>query len=880
MGLLLLCLALIPLSGAVWFSANRLGEIQSARANAEATDADAQLLVDLTILRARLLDERNWAAASRGVSDIGLDASVAEQFIGINLDEQWQLAGEGVDQLIDKLELEDLRGAVADIRTNQDLPLQELADRYHTAEEPVAAEASRLLDAMLETSGDIRGSEEIIRSVRVLEATASARQATASQLTHFFGLQLSTSDDNADLRDLISEVEQYKSSVTDIRRIAEPGSVTLQSLDDAQAAEEFTRLQGAMDRMIQRNLDTAAGGSGSLQFDLSAVSELTALFNDGLFVSSSHLDLVAVASSEVLDASATVQSDAENRSRQNIASIAVVAAASLAFALALSSVIGRPMRRLARAAERLRDGKSVRHIKPAGPSELRAATRAISEAAAHLELAERQATALAQGDLDHPALGDNAPGTLGKSLQAAVQTLATSINDSNDFRERLEHEVQHDGLTQLPNRKACLAALDAHLQECRDNGSTMATMFVDLDGFKETNDTYGHLFGDQVLRVIAQRLDQAAAGNDAVVGRFGGDEFLVNIRPADDIAHVVSVAEAMRASISEPIAIGPNHVEVGASIGIAFANTERHQSADDLLWEADLAVYQAKLGGRGRVEVCDDALRARVEAQGKMAERIVDAIRQNDLMLYFQPIVRSTDGSVHNMEALVRWNASDEHVIYPDEFIPVAEASDLIIDLDRWVINQATMQLAEWATDPVFADLEVSINVSSRHLSSDRFVENIMGPIRMNGVDPSRVVIEVTESALLEDRIEAAKKLEQLRSHGVLVAIDDFGTGYTSLGHLRDLPVDILKIDRSFTDPASGSQSLVKLIVDAGHVLGARITAEGVETEEQAQWLAEMGADDLQGYLFARPCPPDDLNIRRARQKAVSTLDPTASAVS
>lgn len=874
-GLLLICLALVPLTGAVWYSGSQLNEIQRSQTQIEAMDSNARELVNLTILRTRLLDERNWAAAANGIFELGLTPTIAEGFIGVNLETANQNAATGVDELIVALGRDDLAVRVEEIRARNTESLGDIAARYQSAEAELAIEAEMKLDHMLLTAAELRDGEEVIQALRVLEASADARQAAAGQLTQFYSVQFSSGPSLAELTQLIAETDRYAQATGDIRRLS-PDSSTTELLEATQSSAAYARLNDAVEKRITNGFQQVPGSSS---LDLTQIGELVAQFSDGVEMSDAHLDLVTVSGQELLDASARVQADANTTSQRGILSIIIVAAASLAFALALSAVLGRPMRRLARAAEKLRDGQAVKHLKPAGPSELRAATRAISEASGHLELVERQATALAEGDLTHPALGDTAPGALGESLQSAVQTLRSSLNDSQEFRERLEHEALHDGLTHLPNRRACLIELEASLRRCRNDSETMATMFVDLDGFKETNDIHGHLFGDQVLSVIASRLQQLAEEHGSVVGRFGGDEFLFCVSPAQNEQEVVAFAKVVRGAINQPISVGSNIISVDASIGVAFANASRHLSADDLLWEADLAVYEAKSRGRGRVEVCDDALRARVQAEEAMAGRIRHAIERDEFTLFFQPIVRAADGAVTNMEALVRWLPEDGNMIYPDDFIPIAEGSDLIVALDQWVIRRAMAHLADWIGDSPFADVTVSINVSGRHLAADSFLSNILDPIALEGVDPTRVVIEVTESALLEDRLDAARKLEELRSAGVVVAIDDFGTGYTSLGHLKDLPVDILKIDRSFTDPASGSHSLVKLIVDTGHLLGAVITAEGVETQEQARWLADIGADELQGYLFVRPAPVDTLDLERIRRTATDALRVTTTSL-
>ncbi len=232
------------------------------------------------------------------------------------------------------------------------------------------------------------------------------------------------------------------------------------------------------------------------------------------------------------------------------------------------------------------------------------------------------------------------------------------------------------------------------------------------------------------------------------------------------------------------------------------------------------------------------------------------AISDDELLMYFQPILDAGSAELCGLEALIRWDRPGFGLTSPDLFIPIAERSELISEIDNLVIRQVVAQLDAWTADPKLRHVPVSINISGRHLSSDTFVNDILGPVRNAGIDPALLVLEITESAVLEDLDDAALKLQQLRDYSIRIAIDDFGTGYTSLGHLRSLPVDVLKIDRSFISDESAS-SLVKLIVDTGHLIGASITCEGIETVEQAEHFTALGSDSLQGYLFARPMPAE-----------------------
>lgn len=563
--------------------------------------------------------------------------------------------------------------------------------------------------------------------------------------------------------------------------------------------------------------------------------------------------LIASIEAEIGVAHAQLLLAATDGPRVLSARAALLAAASACMALALARVIGKPLNRLAAGAQSLRDGNVTEPLKPSGPTEIREAMMAINEAAAHIKLVERQAKVLADGRLDDEVLNERAQGALGQSLQEAVQTLTVSLSDREEFRRRLAHEATHDGLTQLANRKASLTQLEKSVARTARSGGSLAVMFIDLDDFKEINDNYGHPVGDAVLWTLGKRLGKALRAGDHV-GRLGGDEFLVIAEPVSGPDEACQLAKRIESQINEPMEIGEVTISMTASIGVAVTDDMNDLTATELLYDADLAVYRAKELGRSRIELCDDSLHHELNRRTLIEEALRRAIVSDELMMYFQPILDAASAELCGLEALIRWDRPGFGLTSPDFFIPVAERSDLISEIDNFVIRQVVAQIDAWTSDPILRHIPVSINISGRHLASENFVSDILTPVRNAQIDPALLVLEITESALLDDLDDAAQKLQQLRDHSIRIAIDDFGTGYTSLGHLRSLPVDVLKIDRSFISDASAS-SLVKLIVDTGHLIGASITCEGIETVEQAEHFTALGSDSLQGYLFARPMP-------------------------
>jgi diguanylate cyclase (GGDEF)-like protein len=573
--------------------------------------------------------------------------------------------------------------------------------------------------------------------------------------------------------------------------------------------------------------------------------------------------------SEMLDeAIAAVRTAIDDVRRDDAADIrsvytwlaALLAISVAAVALAARAIV-RPLRSLQTSAHQLwvnpaaGDGGQ----KLGGPSEVRSASNAISEAAHHIQQAARQADALAAGDLDAAVLDGKVSCGSGASLHDSVATLRESLVRQEEFRHRLAHEAIHDCLTHLPNRASMIAGLESALERSRRSGSQLAVLFLDLDDFKDINDLHGHHTGDAVLVEVARRLEEHTRSGD-LAGRLGGDEFLVIAEPVRDEAEAIEIARRLLDVLGAPVDTPSAAFTAGASIGIAMS-TAGEGSADQLVRDADLALYRAKELGRSGVHVCDEKLRSSARETSSIAEGIRAAIRNNELLLHFQPIVGARTRKICSAEALVRWQRPGDHGLSPpSNFIGVAERSSLIIDIDLWVLENVCAQLASWERAGLPDEFAVSVNISGRHFASGRVVGDILSALERHEVEPRRLIVEITEGALLADLGGVARKLEALRVAGVRVSIDDFGTGYTSLAHLRSLPFDILKIDRTFagyTVERRYEAVVSKLMIDAGHLLGAVVVAEGIETIADADTLTRMGVDELQGYHLFHPESPD-----------------------
>lgn len=422
--------------------------------------------------------------------------------------------------------------------------------------------------------------------------------------------------------------------------------------------------------------------------------------------------------------------------------------------------------------------------------------------------------------------------------------------------ERLSHDAFHDSLTGLPNRSLFLDRIDlTQRQSRRRQRATGALLFLDLDRFKNVNDSVGHSMGDKLLVKIANRLSDLLRPTDTVA-RLGGDEFAILLPDVRSAAAASQVAERVLEVLGGKFVISGHEIFATASIGIAL-NTMEYRRPEELLRDADIAMYRAKENGKAGYELFDREMHSRAVAQLRLETDLRRAIDRNEFTLEYQPIVSLKDGRMVGFESLVRWDHPERGKLQPNEFIPTAEDTGLIVPICWWTLREACRQMSQWQKDfPDRLPLTVSVNVSGRLFHQWDMVEQFTRIFQETGMDPSRMRIEITESRLLEHVSEATTKLEQLREMGVGLQIDDFGTGYCSLTYLQKFAYDSLKIDRSFVsaiEEGNGSGAIVQTIIALGHMLDMNIIAEGVETENQLEQLRNLDCPQVQGFWFSRP---------------------------
>ncbi|WP_160745937.1 putative bifunctional diguanylate cyclase/phosphodiesterase [Croceibacterium soli] len=450
----------------------------------------------------------------------------------------------------------------------------------------------------------------------------------------------------------------------------------------------------------------------------------------------------------------------------------------------------------------------------------------------------------------------------GEELLVAVVTDVTAYREAE---ARSRYLALHDVLTGLPNRMLLNERIDQELLRASRRESQAALIYIDLDRFKEVNDSMGHQAGDELIRQFAERLTAIVRASDTVA-RLGGDEFAILLHDAGDGVQSDEICNRVLAAARRPFMIEQGQAHVGASLGIAHLGSGMADRAE-LHRRADVALYQAKREGRGCFRIFSDELDARIQARRALETDLRCALAAGDqLKIDYQPLLSARDDRVMALEALVRWDHPRLGRLTPADFLDVAEESGLIVPLGEWVLERACATMAKWP------DVSLAVNISPGQLSSDALVERVLKILDRTGFDPTRLQLEVTEHAIL-DMEGAVETLKELRATGIKLVLDDFGTGYSSLSHLQKIEIDKVKIDRSFVAEMSllgGSSAIVQAVATLGSSLGISVTAEGVETEEQRAFLRALGCEELQGYLLSRPMNENETGTYMERSTAAS----------
>jgi diguanylate cyclase (GGDEF)-like protein len=475
--------------------------------------------------------------------------------------------------------------------------------------------------------------------------------------------------------------------------------------------------------------------------------------------------------------------------------------------------------------------------------------------------------------------------TLDVTLVRMSEVFETERQRTDDELARRQEELafmaNHDALTGLPNRALVLDRAEQVLaRAARQPGMVAGALFIDIDDLKHVNDNLGHAAGDQLLKVVGERLQSTVRGQDTV-GRLGGDEFVVLVEPTADGGTLDILADRLTEVLRDPVELddGRKIFSITASIGVAVGH---YATPDELLRDADLALYAAKATGKARYALFDASMYAEVEGRLELEADLSTAVQEGQFFLHYQPIFDLPRHTLVGVEALIRWQHPVRGIVAPDCFIPQAEESGLIVPIGRWVLEEACRQAAVWAREGL--EIGVSVNVSAHQLARTGFPDDVRQALEDSGIEPSSLTLEITETTLVRDVAAACDQLEAIKALGVRVAIDDFGTGYASLSHLQRLPVDILKIDMSFVAALNKyggwsrellhASELLHAILGVGQALSLAVIAEGIEEQSQMAALEAMGCEMGQGFLLGKPSPAEVIKSLlgpRAARRAVGS---------
>jgi diguanylate cyclase (GGDEF)-like protein len=526
--------------------------------------------------------------------------------------------------------------------------------------------------------------------------------------------------------------------------------------------------------------------------------------------------------------------------------------------------IGRPLLRASEATRAIARGELSVRVPVSGPTELANLAEDVNSMADALIKRSDELNAYLSKDLEQRTADlERANADLLREVddrRRAEEALARALEAERELEKQLRHQAFHDPLTGLANRARFMDRLEHALERAARSRRSVAILFMDIDDFKSVNDSLGHSAGDRLLMHVAERIAQHVRPGDTAA-RFGGDEFAMLLEEGVVSDDAIIVAERVTAALREPTTLEEKEVFVRASIGIAIADAG--DAPEEILRRADVAMYVAKAQGKGRFAIYDESMEESIVGRLELAGELQRAVERQEFVIHYQPSVSLIDSSIVGVEALLRWQHPMRGLLYPADFITVAEETGLILPIGAWVLREACVQAHRWqlefGSDP---PLTLAVNISARQVHQPGLRDIVAEALRDSGLPAASLVLEITETLMMQDAELSIERLAELKSLGIRLAIDDFGTGYSSLSYLRKFPVDILKIDKSFVDGVSRQgkeQELAQSIIELGQTLKLEIVAEGVEHPEQLGWLRSRKCDMGQGFFFSEAVEPDEL---------------------
>lgn len=875
---MLALLALAPLLGLAFLSFDRISEANQSRSNLDDVQVATTDLVDAAQLHAAIQNENFWLSMSRSVEALGFSPDFIASALGIDSEAQLARAQEQTDVLVER---SGINGLAEELTEARQLPVSDsgVVRPLDGIETGIAAESVRTeLERVIALAAEQPDGSQLVVLARKLQGANEVRSSFSGLRAAFFANfgELDVEARRSVVLELSRRLTLYEREVTELDVLIPPSGAMEAPFNALIASESRAEALAAVDEVLEDFGYITTGAAAPDPAEPQVVSSIVTSFVAAETANIEHLDLVASAADVLTDAV-----EAQRAEAQQTAVVVLIASVAVALLTAVAIVVTtqwivRPLTDLGGTALVLSLGSDEPIGDASGPREIRLIHEALTEAITNLERTEQQALALADGELDDPSLDQVVPGRFGATLHAAIEQLRHSISNQERFSEQLAYEAGHDGLTGLANRRAAIDFLTASLGRQDEAGhegtpaSLTTVFFIDLDHFKAVNDTQGHAAGDEVLCSVSDAL-RASARDVDMVGRIGGDEFLIVSNGPASMDEAKEMGDRCLAVINQ--SLDEQNSGISASIGVSMGC--HGDDVDALLAEADVAMLEAKKHGRDAVRLFDGELRARTLDELTLGTNIRAGLAAGEFELHYQPIVNSVSGDVLDYEALIRWDRPGVGRVSPDDYIPFAERSDLVIDIDRWVLDQAAETLASNALDGI----GIAVNISGRHLATGDLFGDLTEVLARTGINPRFLTVEITESALLGDIDGAIETLRRIRATGVKVAIDDFGTGFTSLTHLRSLPADVLKIDQSFTSNLDNSDdaNLVRLVIQTAHILRLDVVVEGVETIEHAQRVTMLGADQMQGYHFAKPLPLHEIVAARSADASSATTPPTSS---